>query len=72
MTRTLGEETKMQCLVWSIADAKDALSCAVSMESWDGVIKYANQIKKMEGELYSLLNPPMGFIRPDGRYSSVG
>ena len=63
---------RMEALSWGIQDAKDALQCAVSLGAWDGVIKYANQIKDMERELYSLANPVKGYLRPDGRYSQTG
>lgn len=35
-------------LRWNINDAKEALQNAVAMGRWDTVIKYAEQLKKLE------------------------
>jgi hypothetical protein len=48
-------ETKAQLIariVWNINDAKEALENALDMSNWDGVIKYANQLKELDSRLY--------------------
>jgi len=42
---------------WNIQDARAALQCAVGMESWDAVIKYAEQLKAWEAKRLSLSMP---------------
>ena len=39
-------------LRWNIDDATEALKAALSMRKWDGVIKYAEQLKKLEAKLH--------------------
>lgn len=39
-------------LDWNIKDAKEALRAALSMENWNGVIKYAKQLQVLEEKRY--------------------
>jgi hypothetical protein len=48
---------RLRSLDWNIQDAKDALACAVDMGNWDGVIKYANQLKSLESQRFTLTSP---------------
>lgn len=52
-------ETTMRSLEWHINDAKEALTNAVAMGDWTGVIKYALQLKSLEADLYRLGSTPI-------------
>lgn len=45
---------RLRSLDWNIQDAKDALACATDMGNWDGVIKYASQLKSLESQRFNL------------------
>lgn len=53
----MDDDDKLRSLDWNIQDAKDALACAVDMGNWDGVIKYANQLKSLESQRFTLTSP---------------
>ena len=38
-------------LRWNVQDATEALKNAVGMRNWSGVVKYAEQLKKLESQL---------------------
>lgn len=48
---------ELKSLDWNIQDAKDALKNASAMGDWDGVIKYANQLKKLDYQRF-MAEPP--------------
>lgn len=53
--RRRGSRTREQWIAslrWNITDATEALKAALSMRKWDGVIKYAEQIKRLEAKLH--------------------
>jgi hypothetical protein len=45
-------QEKIARLEWNIKDAKEALTCAMDMHDWDGVIKYAYQLNGLERSLF--------------------
>ena len=56
-------ETPQECLHrldWNINDAKEAMQNAIGMKDWDGVIKYANQIKALERLRFDAMKPSKG------------
>jgi hypothetical protein len=50
--RSRTREEWIASLRWNITDATDALKAALSMRNWNGVIKYAEQIKRLEAKLH--------------------
>jgi hypothetical protein len=40
---------------WNINDAREALECAVGLRDWDGVKKYADQLKEWEAKRYTCI-----------------
>lgn len=52
----VSHEERVSQIDWNINDAKEALQCAVGMGAWDGVIKYANQLKDLERERFDLVS----------------
>lgn len=50
--RSLTREQWIASLRWNITDATDALKAALSMRNWSGVIKYAEQLKRLEAKLH--------------------
>lgn len=39
---------------WNRKDAEEALVCAIGMRDWDGVIKYSEQLKVLDAQLFRL------------------
>lgn len=54
----MDDNDKLRSLDWNIQDAKDALACALDLGDWDGCIKYANQLKSLESQRFTLTSPP--------------
>jgi hypothetical protein len=52
---TMSQE--IMSLNWNIKDATEALTCAVSLQDWNGCIKYANQLKVLEEKLFLATAP---------------
>lgn len=55
---------KVKDLTWNILDAREALKNASEMSDWDGVIKYATQLKKLEYERFMAEPPSQSFALP--------
>ena len=52
----VSHEDQLGQIDWNINDAKQALECAVGMSAWDGVIKYATQLKDLTRQRFDLVS----------------
>ena len=53
----------LESIDWNITDAKQALACAVALENWEGVIKYAHQLQALEEKRFRLISPVPSFCQ---------
>jgi len=53
MERTVTKAQAIESLNWNINDAREALVNMARMSAYDNVVKYCNQLKALEAQLYS-------------------
>jgi hypothetical protein len=53
---------------WNIKDAHEAMECAIGMRDWEGVQKYAKQLREWDSKRYSIVSQlsPINIIHARG------